>query len=96
MFQLQLRQSLIDGGHETFKTFCNPNDENNNYQYDGGIPDFGETDFDDLPEHMCMHEDIPLHDEKVRQTCNMIVLYIHNKSSEIFLDCLFVDLYTGR
>ncbi|KAG2721396.1 hypothetical protein I3760_02G080500 [Carya illinoinensis] len=60
----KLRQSLIDGGHETFNTFCDPDDEKDNYHYDSGIPDFGEPDFDDLPENMCMHEDIPIRNEK--------------------------------
>jgi hypothetical protein len=76
MFYMQLRQSLIDGGHETFNNaFRNPEDDNEEYTYDNGIPDFGEPDFD-LPESTYMDEDVPLHNDKVRQTSNMIVFRI--------------------
>lgn len=75
MFYMQLRQSLIDGGHETFNAFRNPGDDNEEYAYDNGIPDFGDPDFD-LPESVYMDEDVPLHNEKVRQTSNMIAFHI--------------------
>ena len=75
MFYMQLRQSLIDGEHKTFNAFCNPEEDNEEYAYDNGIPDFGEPDFD-LPESMYMDEDVPLHNDKVRQTSNMIVFHI--------------------
>ncbi|XP_062150325.1 condensin-2 complex subunit H2 isoform X3 [Alnus glutinosa] len=60
----KLRQSLIDGGHKTFNNaFRNPEDDNEEYTYDNGIPDFGEPDFD-LPESTYMDEDVPLHNDK--------------------------------
>lgn len=74
--QLQLRQSLIDGGHETFDAFHNSHNENENHAYDSGIPDLGEPEFDDFPENMSMDEDVPVHNGKVRQTSKKIVLYV--------------------
>jgi hypothetical protein len=84
---MQLRQSLTDGEHKTFNAFCNPEEDNEEYAYDNGIPDF------DLPESMYMDEDVPLHNDKVRQTSNMIVFHISKINRGILFDCLFLDLY---
>ncbi|KAJ7980298.1 Condensin-2 complex subunit H2 [Quillaja saponaria] len=54
----KLRQSLINGGHETCAAFSNPENHNDDNGYDSGNPDF------DMPENMYVDEDVPLHSEK--------------------------------
>ncbi|XP_030975722.1 condensin-2 complex subunit H2 isoform X1 [Quercus lobata] len=59
----KLRQSLTNGGHETFNAFNNPEDDTEDCAYDSGNPHFGEPD-SDFPENIYMDEDVPLHNEK--------------------------------
>lgn len=84
MFYLQLRQSLTNGGHETFNAFNNAEDDTEDCAYDSGNPHFGEPD-SDFPENIYMDEDVPLHNEKVRRDQQheyVINHYIHNKIEE--------------
>ncbi|KAL5537813.1 hypothetical protein UlMin_044807 [Ulmus minor] len=58
----KLRQSLINGGNETFDAFFNADDGNDENEYHIGTPDLGQPD-DDMPD-MHMDEDLPFHNEK--------------------------------
>lgn len=62
---MQLRESLINGRHETFDAFCNPMGANEDTEYDNEIPDFGHTDAD-MPEPLFMDENVPPYNDKVR------------------------------
>ena len=62
MFQLQLRQSFTNEGHDIPDTFGNSGNDNEDNAYDTGIPDFGQPD-EEISEYM--KEDLapPLHGE---------------------------------
>ncbi|XP_021637288.1 condensin-2 complex subunit H2 isoform X2 [Hevea brasiliensis] len=58
----KLRQSLSDGGNSANETFGNAENDNEANGYDGGIPDFEQSD-DEMPESMYMDEDLPQHEK---------------------------------
>lgn len=58
----KLRQSLIDGRHETFDGFSNHMDGNEDDEYDNGIPNFEQPDPD--TENVFMDEDVPPNNDK--------------------------------
>ncbi|VVA37149.1 PREDICTED: condensin-2 complex subunit H2 [Prunus dulcis] len=64
----KLRESLINGRHETFDAFCNPMGANEDTEYDNEIPDFGHTDAD-MPEPLFMDENVPPYNDKFGDGC---------------------------
>ncbi|XP_015899894.3 condensin-2 complex subunit H2 isoform X2 [Ziziphus jujuba] len=62
----RLRQSLTDDGYETFNPFLNPEDGNEDYENETGMPNFDQHD-DDMPENIYMDKDVPfdnkMHDD---------------------------------
>ena len=75
MAYLQLRHSLIHGGHETSDAFGDPRHDNEDNEYDTGGSDFGPPDFD-IPDTTYEYEEVPLHTEKVRQTIKCSVICV--------------------
>lgn len=62
MFQLQLRKSLTNDGHDIPDTFGTSGNHNEDNAYDTVFPDFGQHD-DEIPEYK--DEDFPPPREKV-------------------------------
>ncbi|XVF28285.1 hypothetical protein REPUB_Repub15cG0016800 [Reevesia pubescens] len=59
----KLRQSLNGWGNGAADTFANFEDDNEDNGYHGKNDDFGGPDFD-VPDNMCMDEDLPFQNEK--------------------------------
>ena len=81
---MQLRNSLIHLGSETFSAYSNVED-NKEDEYDSGVNDFG----DDIPHDMYMDEDVPLHQEQVQQP---VLMYQLQNSYETLFFFLLLEI----
>lgn len=75
---MQLRNSLVQGGSQTFGASINVENHNEADGYDSGANDFG----DDIPHDMYMDEDLPFHQEQVRQ---LVLTYQQQNNLSIML-----------
>lgn len=81
---MQLRNSLIYGGSQTFRAYSNVEDNEEDDGYDSGVNDFGDD--------MYMDEDVPIHQEQQQVMQQPVLMYQQQISYESRLWFFLVEI----